>query len=169
MVRSNDRSRQPGHQIEIEVRYAETDQMGVVHHANYLIWFELARTALCERSGHRYVDIEKRGLLLMVTGLRVDYREPARYGDRVKIHVWVEAVRSRILHFGYEARRIVAEGSGLDGDTSTGPLLARAITEHTWVDAATRRVCRVPKELESAFRAIGAIERPVGADPSSPD
>jgi hypothetical protein len=59
-------------ETDIEVRYAETDQMGVVHHANYVIWFELARTRLCSESGFHYADIEKLGYLLMVTGSKRD-------------------------------------------------------------------------------------------------
>ena len=67
-------------EIDVEVRYAETDQMGVVHHANYVIWFELARTSLCALSGFHYAEIEALGYLLMVTGVEVRYHRPARYG-----------------------------------------------------------------------------------------
>ena len=68
--------------VDVEVRYSETDQMGVVHHANYLVWFELARTRLCLEAGFHYAEIEKRGLLLLVTSAQLTYRAPARYGDR---------------------------------------------------------------------------------------
>jgi len=71
--------------VELEVRYAETDQMGVVHHANYVVWFEVARTRLCERSGFHYADIEKLGYLLMVTAVHVSYRRAAHYGDHVEL------------------------------------------------------------------------------------
>ncbi len=65
----------PGpHQIEIEVRYAETDQMGVVHHANYLIWFEHARTQLCLESGLHYAEIERAGYYMIVIGAENQYR-----------------------------------------------------------------------------------------------
>ncbi len=67
-------------EIELEVRDAETDPMGVVHHANYLIWFEQARTSLCSATGYHYADIEKLGYLLMVTGAQLEYRQGARYG-----------------------------------------------------------------------------------------
>jgi len=70
---------------EVEVRYAETDQMGVVHHANYLVWFELARTRLCTLSGFHYQEIEDLGYHLMVTSCQVDYRRGARYGDTLAI------------------------------------------------------------------------------------
>lgn len=129
------------HEIEIEVRYAETDQMGVVHHSNYLVWFELARTALCELSGKRYCEIEELGYWLMVTGVHVDYRAGARYGDLVKVKAWVQRVGSRLLDFGYEVRRV---GSDL--------LLARGATEHRWVNAETGKICRLDEELLLGFQ-----------------
>ena len=135
------------HTIEAEVRYAETDQMGVVHHANYLVWLELARTALCEVSGHRYADIEKSGLFLMVTGVDVSYREPARYGDTVRVACWTERVASRALDFGYLVER-------KETDTAPSAVLAFGSTHHNWVDRDTGRVCRVTEELETAFRAL---------------
>ena len=59
--------------------------MGVVHHANYLVWFELARTRLCRETGHHYREIEQMGYQLLVTGARLDYRHGARYGDTVQV------------------------------------------------------------------------------------
>ena len=78
-------------EIDVEVRYAETDQMGVVHHANYVVWFELARTRLCSLSGFHYADIERLGYLLMVTGVEARYHRPARYGDTVRGRLLVRA------------------------------------------------------------------------------
>ncbi len=125
--------------IEIEVRYAETDQMGVVHHANYLVWFELARTRLCLAAGFHYAEIEKRGLLLLVTGVQVSYRLAARYGERVLASCWVERVGSRGVTFAYRVSR---------GDD----LVATGSTEHIWVAASSRRPTRFPAELEAPFR-----------------
>ncbi len=126
---------------EIEVRYAETDQMGVVHHANYVIWFELARTRLCARSGFHYADIEKMGYLLMVTGVEVRYRRPARYGDHVRVACWAERLASRGVRFGYEVRR-------------QGEILASGATDHVWVEAATGRPCRLPETLREPFERL---------------
>lgn len=131
--------------VEIEVRYAETDQMAVVHHANYVVWFELARTRLCERSGFHYSAIEELGYLLMVTGVQVSYRQPARYGDRVELHCHIERMASRGVTFGYEVRR---------GDD----LLARGSTDHVWVDRETGRPCRTPEELYAPFRRLAGLE-----------
>jgi len=131
--------------VELEVRYAETDQMGVVHHANYVVWFEVARTRLCERSGFHYAAIEKLGYLLMVTAVHVSYRRAAHYGDHVKLRCHIEHMGSRGVTFGYRVSR---------GDE----LLARGSTEHVWVDKATGRPCRTPDELEAPFRRMAGLE-----------
>jgi len=127
--------------VEIEVRYAETDQMGVVHHANYLVWFELARTRLCLEAGFHYSEIERRGLLLLVTGVQLSYRRAARYGEKVLTSCWVERVGSRGVTFAYHVSR-------------DGELVATGETEHIWVDAASRRPVRFPAELEGPFRTF---------------
>ena len=129
---------------EIEVRYAETDQMGVVHHANYVIWFELARTRLCATSGFHYADIEKMGYLLMVTGVQVSYRRPAHYGDTVQVVCWNDRLGSRGLHFAYEVRK---------GDE----VLVTGATEHIWVETATGRPCRLPEPLREPFRKLAGL------------
>lgn len=130
---------------EIEVRYAETDQMGVVHHANYVIWFELARTRLCAASGFHYADIEKMGYLLMVTGVEVRYRRPARYGDTVRVVCWNERLGSRGLRFAYEVHK-------------DGEILVTGATEHIWVEAASGRPCRTPEAVREPFRKLAGVE-----------
>jgi len=131
-------------ETEIEVRYAETDQMGVVHHANYVVWFELARTRLCALSGFHYADVEKMGYLLMVTGVEVSYRRPARYGDAVRVVCWNDRLGTRGLRFVYEVRK---------GDE----LLATGTTEHVWVESATGRPCRTPEPLREPFRRLAGL------------
>jgi acyl-CoA thioester hydrolase len=128
-------------EVEVDVRYAETDQMGVVHHANYLIWFELARTDLCTHSGFHYSQIEELGYLLMVTAAEVKYRRGARYGDRLRIAAWLERLGSRGLRFAYEVLR---------GDE----LLATGATEHVWIDASSQRLCRTPEPLREPFARL---------------
>jgi acyl-CoA thioester hydrolase len=132
-------------EVEVEVRYAETDQMGVVHHSNYLVWFELARTHLCGRSGFHYSQIEALGYLLMVTGVGVRYRRGARYGDRLRVISWLDRLASRGLRFAYEVYR-------------DDELLATGSTEHVWVEAASGNLCRTPEPLRAAFRALAGIE-----------
>jgi len=129
---------------EIEVRYVETDQMGVVHHANYIAWFELARTHLCALSGYRYADIEKLGYLLLVTGVEVSYRRPAHYGETVAVICWGEWLLSRGVRFAYEVRH-------------AGELLATGATDHVWIEAATGRPCRTPEAVRDQFRRMAGL------------
>jgi acyl-CoA thioester hydrolase len=98
------------------VRYAETDQMGVVYYANYLIWFEVGRTDLCRQKGFAYRDMEKEdGLCIIVAEVRCRYKAPARYDDEIEVRTCVRQVRRRVIVFGYEIYRrdgdeILAEG-----------------------------------------------------------
>lgn len=122
----------------VEVRYAETDQMGVVHHSVYVVWFEVARTALCRESGYPYAEIERMGYSLVVTGTQGRYLRPAHYGDTVLVDCHLSKMGSRTLSFGYRVSR---------GDE----LLATGGTEHVWVDNSTRRACRIPEVLRGPF------------------
>jgi len=128
-------------EIEVEVRYAETDQMGVVHHANYVVWFELARTRLCALSGFHYAEIERLGYLLMVTGVEARYYRPARYGSSPRVACWCERLGSRGMRFAYEVHH-------------GGERLATGATEHVWVEKATGRPCRTPEVLRAPFQRL---------------
>ncbi|RSD26041.1 acyl-CoA thioesterase [Mesobacillus subterraneus] len=75
---------------EIEVRYAETDQMGVVYHANYLVWMELGRTQLIKDLGFSYAEMEKDGIISPVLDIQASYKKPLRYGDTATIKTWVQ-------------------------------------------------------------------------------
>lgn len=87
------------HEIEIEVRYYETDGQGVVHHANYLKYFELARVEMLRAMGHEYVDLERDGLFLVVHEVACKYLRPARFGDRIRLVTKVaRATAARIDH-----------------------------------------------------------------------
>ncbi|QPC46467.1 acyl-CoA thioesterase [Mangrovibacillus cuniculi] len=86
----------------IQVRYAETDQMGVVYHANYVIWMELGRTSLIEKLGFRYADMEEQGVVSPVTGLQVKYKSPVKYGETPLIKTWIEHYDGLRVTYGYE-------------------------------------------------------------------
>jgi acyl-CoA thioester hydrolase len=83
------------------VDYSETDQMGVVYHARYLVWLDVARTEHLRRSGTSYRDLEATGLRLAVSEASLRYRRPARYDDPVRVRTWVRDVASRRIEFGY--------------------------------------------------------------------
>jgi len=107
------------HETEIRVRYAETDQMGVVHHSNYLIWFELGRSDFCRARGFSYKDMEEKDNALMVVAESYcRYKSPAFYEDVLTVRTKVEELRSRSLRFVYEIYRpsdqiLLAEGETL--------------------------------------------------------
>ena len=95
-----------GASVEFRVRYAETDQMGVVYHANYLVWCEMGRTELIRRRGESYAQLERDGVVLAVADASVRYHAAARYEDMIRVDAWVESVRSRTVTFGYRVSRI---------------------------------------------------------------
>ena len=102
----------------VRVNYSETDQMGVVYHANYLIWFDRARTELMRDTGLTYRALEQQGVYLAVSEVKVRYRAPARYDDLLRIRCWVRELVSRRVTFGYAVEH-----------TETDTLLATAETE----------------------------------------
>jgi acyl-CoA thioester hydrolase len=112
----------------IRIRYAETDQMGVVYYANYLVWFEVARTELCQRRGFSYADMERKSdSLLIVTEATCRYRAPARYDDMIRLRCWVKSLRSRSVVFAYEVYHDASD-----------QLLAEGETKHVVMDSQGR-------------------------------
>ena len=103
--------------VHTRVNYSETDQMGFVYHANYLIWLDMARTEHLRERGVSYKELEAQGIYLAVTDVRVRYRQPARYDDLVRVRCWVRERASRRVIFGYAVER-----------AETGELLATAET-----------------------------------------
>lgn len=87
---------------EIEVRYAETDQMGIVYHANYIVWLELGRTQIVKDLGFNYADMEKDGILSPVLEVQIAYKKPLTYGDTATVHTWIEEYNGLKTKYGYE-------------------------------------------------------------------
>jgi acyl-CoA thioester hydrolase len=106
-------------ETRLRVRYAETDQAGVVYHSHYLIWFEVGRVELCRAQGFNYRDMEQEAdAWLPVTEARVRYRSPARYDDEILVRTRVAALRSRAITFAYQVIR-AADGALLaEGETA---------------------------------------------------
>lgn len=106
------------HETEIRVRYAETDQMGIVHHANYPVWFEAGRSDLCRAKGFSYREMEERDdALMVVTELYCRYKSPAFYEDVVIVRTKVAEVRSRSIRFVYEVYRPADSTLLVEGET----------------------------------------------------
>ena len=118
--------------VDIRVRYAETDQMGVAYYANYLIWFEVGRSELCRERGFRYAELEALGYRLVVADVYCKYRNSARYDEVVIVRTWIKDINKRMVTFGYqilhkEKERIIVEGetrhicTDLNGKTKSLP------------------------------------------------
>lgn len=123
----------------IRVRYAETDQMGVVYYANYLIWMEIGRVEFCRSAGIRYRDIEAGGFLLVVAEANCRYLAPARYDEEILIATALGDASPRMPRFDYEI-----------ADLTTGRKLATGYTKHIWCGPDLRRK-RLPEEYWAAF------------------
>lgn len=107
------------HETEIRVRYAETDKMGIVHHSNYYIWFELGRSEFCRSRGFSYLEMEEQdSAQMLVAESYCRYKSPAFYEDVLTIRTQVAKIRSRSIFFVYQIYRpsddtILAEGETL--------------------------------------------------------
>ena len=106
------------HETEIRVRYAETDQMGIAHHANYVIWFEVGRSDLCRAKGFSYKETEdEAGALMLVAEIYCRYKSPAFYEDLLIIRTQVAEIRSRSIRFIYEIVRAADSITLAEGET----------------------------------------------------
>lgn len=118
------------------VRYAETDQMGVVHNSVYLIWFEMGRTDYCHARGYPYSQIEADGYIMVVAESRIRYKKPAYYDDVLVVHTSLSKSHSKVFQFSYEITR-----------ETTGELIAEGETVHVSIDMETRRPTRLPQHV----------------------
>jgi acyl-CoA thioester hydrolase len=103
--------------VEIRVRYAETDQMGVAYYANYLVWFEVGRSEFCRKRGFRYADLEALGYKLVVSDVNCRYRNPARYDEAIVVRTRLKGVNKRMITFGYQILRKDQEEVLAEGET----------------------------------------------------
>jgi acyl-CoA thioester hydrolase len=126
-------------ELDIRVRYAETDQMRVAHHASYLVWFEAGRTEYIRARGRSYAQLEEDGWLLVVIEAHCRYRHPARYDDVLTLRTRLRDLGPARLSFGYDLVR-----------ATDGVVLADGWTVHAAVDR-TGRVRRLPESLRTLF------------------
>jgi acyl-CoA thioester hydrolase len=129
----------------VRVRYAETDQMGVVYHANHFVWFEIGRVELLRQLGFSYKDMEQQdNCFIAVVDARCRYKAPARYDDEIVVRTWLKNIRESVIHFGYELVR--AEDQ---------TILAEGETTHIVADAEMRKTV-LPEKYMKAFREAAA-------------
>lgn len=119
---------------EFHVRYAETDAMGIVHHANYLVYFEEGRSQLMRDVGSNYAEIEAAGYQMPVTEVGVRYVGSAHYGEKMKILTHIKETRSRRLTFNYDVF-----------NAHSGEKLVEGFTKHVWTDTKGK-VIRMPEQ-----------------------
>ena len=125
------------HQTRLRVRYAETDQMGIVYHSHYFVWMEVGRVEYCRAAGLRYRDMEKEaGVLLAVVEAGCRYLAPAFYDEEVLVSTKVEEAGARMVRFAYEIR-----------NAETSALLATGFTRHVFLGPDKK-----PRKLPEAYR-----------------
>lgn len=126
-------------EARLRVRYAETDQMGVVYHANYLVWFEVGRVELMRAAGLLYSRLEQEfGCMIAVAGVEVRYRSPARYDDDILVRTRLLAMRGPVLRIGYEVVRAGEDKLLCEGSTThvvVGRDMAKRLLPEPYRDA----------------------------------
>ncbi len=132
------------HETRIRVRYAETDQMGVVYYANYLVWMEVGRVEYCKAHGFSYKEMEiECGVYLAVAEAHCRYAAPARFDEEVVIRTCIAEANPRMVRFGYEMR-----------EAASGRKLATGETKHIFL-SREMRPCRMPEKYRANFE-LGA-------------
>lgn len=133
------------HELELRVRYAETDQMGVVYHANYLVWCEIGRTEFIRVAWGPYSEVERAGVALAVVEAELRFHAPARYDDLVRVQTRLTKVKSRTVTFNYSIF-----------NAASGERLATASTTLVAIGTGTNTVTALPDDMRTA------LEREVG-------
>jgi len=133
-------------ETRVRVRYAETDQMGVVYHSNHFIWFEIGRVELLRQLGFSYRDMEQHDrCFIAVADARCRYKAPALYDDEIIVRTNLKHVRESVVQFGYELVRL-----------SDGSLLAEGETTHIVTNAQMKKTTLPEKYLKVFREAVGA-------------
>ena len=127
------------HDVEFRVRYAETDQMGIVHHASYVVWCEVGRTDFIRARGMSYADMEREGILLAVSDVSARFHAAARYDDMIRVRTTLADIRSRGIIFEYTIT-----------NAETGTRLVTARTSLVSIDRAGKPIA-MPARIRALF------------------
>lgn len=129
------------------VLYADTDQMGITYYANYLKWFEAARTEYFRALGFPYTECEKKGIYLPVAEAHANYLAPSTYDDDITVRTSVVEIGNSTLRFEYQVM-----------NTKTGVLLATGSTVHVFVNKSLKP-CRVPSEIKEVVKEYALLKK----------
>lgn len=130
-------------EIQIRVRYGETDQMGVVYHGNYALYLEMGRIEWLRKLGISYKKMEEEGVMLPVVSLNVNYKKPAGYDELINVKTQLKCMPSVKIEFDYEITNI------------NGEILTTASTILVFIDAQTKKPIKAPKYI---LDAIGSLD-----------
>jgi len=126
----------------VRVRFAETDQMGVVYHSHYLVWMEIGRVEWLRAQGVRYRDIEREGVLLTVAEAKCRYHAPAKYDDEVLVETAIKVAHTRMIRIGYTMK-----------NAESGQLIATGETSHVFCGPDLKPI-RLPEKYHAAFGIV---------------
>ncbi len=135
---------------EIEVRYAETDKMGIVYHANYLVWLEIARTQFLETLGFPYVEFEKQGFISPVLNCELNYGKPCTYGDTVQVFTRVTKLTPVRTEYSY---RLFVKGDDIENDKPR----FTAKTQHCLIEGDTFKPVNQKKLFSDLYDAYTKV------------
>ena len=138
----------------ITVRYAETDCMGIAHHSNYPVWFEVGRTDFIRLFGTSYSEMEKSGIMTPLRNLSCHFKLPAQYEDKLIVRTWCINLTAARIEFAYSVKRI--------NDDGTETELAYGSTEHGFVDATTFRPCNAKKRMPQLYEKMNSNIKIIG-------
>lgn len=130
----------------ITVRYAETDRMGIAHHSNYPVWFEIGRTDFIKMFGTTYSEMEAAGVMMPVLNLTCHYDKPAQYEDKLIVRTWCIHMAGARIEFTYSVKKVLDDGTEVE--------LGYGTTEHAVVDAKTFRPCNIKKRMPELYDKI---------------
>lgn len=123
--------------VDVRVRYAEVDAMGVLHHSRYWVYFEMGRTELLRAQGFCYRDLEEAGVLFVVAKCSCQFKQPARYDDELTLHTWITRMGAARIDHAYELKR-----------KSDGAMIATAETTLACVDR-TGKIIAIPDGMKT--------------------
>ena len=131
---------------KLVVRYAETDRMGIVHHSNFPVWYEMGRSDYIKMFGISYSEMENSGVMTPLRNLNCHFKLPAQYEDELIVRTWCTAITASRIEFSYTVKRIESDGSEIE--------IGYGSTEHAFVDSKTFRPCNIRKKIPDLYEKI---------------